>query len=47
MTEFDAVPVDDGGETGFEHPCPVCNGTGIDDFAPCDHCDDGYLEWFE
>ena len=37
----------DDGPTGFEHPCPRCNGVGQPpgEFSPCPDCyGEGYLE---
>jgi hypothetical protein len=38
---------DDDGPTGFEYPCPRCNGTGqpVGEFSPCPDClGEGYLD---
>lgn len=40
-------PYDDDGPSGFEHPCPVCNGTGqpVGEFSACYKCyGEGYLD---
>lgn len=35
---------------GMYHPCPYCDGTGmdcIDDIMPCTHCDGEGYEWWK